>query len=231
MTPRDKSHEIIASQREFSQKIFSDISRSRNVFHLDGNSGLYYYSHPALLKENESELTGNPNVALSKIQNWHFASYSSLAEALSQHPNIPVFGGFPKDIFNYLKQQPQIALVDFQILGTVILSRDMDLSDRIKWDGYAKLYHFTSYALSQELWSIHGKWSRFHLSLHALFQKYQLLAAPDSPGYYPLHLSMVKLEKYGFKGLEKSSSYELILPWDFPLSGLRKLESIIVRGA
>jgi hypothetical protein len=56
------------------------------------------------------------------------------------------------------------------------------------------------------------------------------LIEQDFPGHYPLEKEAQWLSKHGFQGNLTQTNYDLILTWDFPLSGLVELEKVISRG-
>ncbi len=215
-----------------SNQLLSQASTKQFQFNVSGEGPSCSMTHPALLKIHY--LFQNSPEALvfnAKWQDWHLTSINK--ESLRHPPFIhaPQFGGWPKDIFNFLKTNPQEAVLHFEELGPVHLSRISppqskkhapDLKDFL-------IPVWLDYALSPELWGQSGKWTRFHEQFHTLFEKFGLLIEEDSTGYYPLGLQASFLEEEGFLGRKTENAFLFIPGWDFPLSGLKKLEEVLSR--
>jgi hypothetical protein len=123
-------------------------------------------------------------------------------------------------------------VIHFGQLGSIHLSKS-ELVQGVP--NSLQLHHHTlpiwlDYALSTELWGPTGKWTRFHERLHTLFVNYGLLIEQDFPGHYPLKKEAQWLSQHGFQGNLTQKNYDLILTWDFPLSGVIELEKVLSRG-
>jgi hypothetical protein len=232
MTPRNIFPESPELSNWISKQLLSQASTKQFQFNVSGEGPSCAITHPALLKiyylyQNSPEVL----VFNAKWQDWSITSINK--ETVIQPPfiHLPQFGGWPKDIFNFLKISPQEAVLHFEELGPVHLSRS--LSPQSKEEA-STLQDFLipvwlDYALSPELWGQSGKWTRFHEQFHTLFEKFGLLIEEDSPGYYPLEPRASFLEEEGFLGRKTENAFLFIPGWDFPLSGLKKLEEVLSR--
>jgi hypothetical protein len=229
MTPRIKEELNESDFLAISQRLFSQTSLAELSYNLSDESGLFSILHPSILKI--SYLYENHPSALNFLPHSHgryLISFRTRLDAQNKFPGLRVYGGFPKDIFTLLKDDPEECLIDFDTLGTVHFSKTQQSSSETKG---LQLHDYVlpcwlDYALSPELWGPNGKWTRFHERLHTLFTNNGLFIKQDSPGYYPLHKNCDWLIQEGFLGKKTNESFELILGWDFPLSGLIKLEKI-----
>jgi hypothetical protein len=162
------------------------------------------------------------------ITGWNYDCFKNPAEATEKYPHISVhFTGRPWKIYQFLVGGQREAIIDFQDLGAVVISRDT-LNPENKNELFAHvLPHWLNYALSPELWDIKGKWPRFHERLLELLKTKNLLEGQEYPGYYPLKTSAKRLESFGFIGSQLDKSYVLVLPWSFSLTTLKKLEEVL----
>lgn len=162
------------------------------------------------------------------IPGWNYDCFINLEHAQRSYPQIKMnFVGKPWSIFKFLQGNVEEAIVEFDELGAVVLSKKEltpSVEKKLHWH---VLPQWLNYALSPELWGSQGKWTRFHSRLHQLLNERDLLIGEDLPGYYSIKLDSTVLEKQGFisTNLEKTSL--LVLPWSFSLSALEKLEKII----
>ncbi len=150
-----------------------------------------------------------------------FCSFPSQAKLQEKFPDVLIKKGHPKEIYQFLKGSSDVAL-NFDQLGFVYLTRDVSLQNCDE-----RMRSWLGYALSPELWGPEGKWSRFHERLLNIFEKHKLLEGSPHPGYYPLKIDGRSWESFPFQGDLTKSSYDLILPWAFSLSELKKLESLL----
>ncbi len=151
-----------------------------------------------------------------------FCSFPSEERLLEKFPTAVIKRGHPKEVYLFLKGSGDAAF-NFDQLGFVYLSRNVDLG--CAEDG--KLREWLNYALSPELWGPEGKWTRFHERLHNLLEKHKLLEGSSLPGHYPLKLNARSWEKLPIQGDLTSDSYNLVLPWTFSLTDLKKVESLL----
>ncbi|MES2528284.1 MAG: hypothetical protein V4598_14445 [Bdellovibrionota bacterium] len=144
-------------------------------------------------------------------------------EFLKQYPEAILKRGHPVEIYKYLKGNEDVAF-DFDQLGCVHLSRHsaQDLSEN------PRMRLWLNYALSPELWGPEGKWTRFHERLHKLLENHKLLEGTALPGYYPLKIQARSWETLPVEGDKTESSFNLVLPWSFSLTDLKKIESLLI---
>lgn len=231
MTPRIKELTAEADLSWFSEELLSQLKSPSHSYDLTGEGPLFKLTHPALIKckyyhaHSPAQLVWKEQVA-----DWYFIVYGGKSQALAAHPGCRSFNVFPFEIHQFLAEQPAEALLHFQHLGSAFLTKKPvpELEQR-------ELHHYLlplwlDYALSPELWGSAGKWTRFHERLHTLFTKYGLLIDQDSPGFYRLKKETLWLKKHGFEGRMSPHDYQLIFPWDFPLSGVIELEKVLARG-
>lgn len=218
MTPR-------TIESEFSETLKSEVRDEIN-FDLTLEGPLLTRQHPKVLWA-KLQYENNPGqeITYSLIHNWHYACFKTVEDASSSFPEIQMqFVGRPWAINKFLSSNESAAIINFEDMGAVVLSKsELSVPSRSTLQDHT-LTAWLSYALSPELWGPIGKWTRFHEILHGLFQKHDLLGAEDSIGYYPLkHKAEILLEA-GFRGTNLDKMYLLVLPWTFSLSALKKLE-------
>ena len=233
MTPRIKEPVSEADLSWFSSELLNQVQNRPNKYQLTGLGPLFNLLHPALIKcrytfEHSSEdLTFRSNSSA-----WHLVSYKNQQEAEASVKGVKRYQGHPWQVYRFLEGNTLEAIIHFDQIGSVHLSKSELVQNLF---GSFQLHHhalpiWLDYALSTELWGPSGKWTRFHGRLHTLFDNYGLLIEQDFPGYYPLKKEAQWLSKYGFQGNLTQTNYDLILTWDFPLSGLVELEKVISRG-
>lgn len=232
MTPRIKEMNPESDLNWFSEALFSQLNQKGIAYDLSGDGALYTIRHPALIKTQYLfEHSPGQLVFHEYEREWNVIFYQSLHDAQKENPQTVNFNGFPCHIYRLQEQKPDCAIIDFRELGAVYLSRETMAKTSLPH----ALHHYLlsqwlDYALSAELWGPYGKWVRFHGRLHTLFTKYGLLNGKDIPGYYPLKMQAHWLSHFGFNGKLDNNSFDLTLPWDFPLSGLVALEKVLARG-
>lgn len=225
MTPR-----IIEDR--FSEILFEQLKLPKSGYQLDGSGPVSTLTHPALTKI-ALQFVHEPTKLDYRLTlgEYNLLAFSNLEEAREQYPSTKIFGGFPHEIGQFMQAQPSEALINFEGIGTVFLSKIESFAPVF----IPGLHHYTlpawlDYALSGELWGPAGKWTRFHDRLHTIFANNGLLLDQDFPGFYPLKKEAQWLQNHGFQGQQNPHGFSLILPWDFPLSGLSELEKVLARG-
>lgn len=215
----------------FSEALLKQVQKKDLPYNLSGEGAIFSILHPALLKC-QHVFTHTPDQLTPRFSSgiWKLKAYKDQQSAEKNHSSIKAFGGFPYQIAEFIQESPAKCLIHFGHLGTVYLSKDEELESKVSELHDFLLPLWLDYALSAELWGPVGKWTRFHERLHTLFEKYGLLIDKDSPGYYPLKQEAQWLGAQGFQGKLTHNQYNLIFPWDFPLSGLIELEKVLARG-
>ncbi len=230
MTPRIKEPEAKSDLSWFSSELLSQKKQSP-PFHLKGDA-LFDLLHPALIKcrylfeHQPQDLFFTPTSGV-----WNLTAFKNQQECDKNYSGMKSYGGLPWQIFQFLQDSPTEAILHFQQLGSIYLSK----SQTAPHPNQLELHHYIlpiwlDYALSSEIWGPAGKWTRFHARLHTLFANNGLLIEQDFPGFYPLTKETQWLKQHGFDGKLTNKSYDLILGWDFPLSGLIELEKVLARG-
>jgi hypothetical protein len=220
---------LLTIERIFSNLIQNDTQNSNHI-DLSVDGPLYNKAHPKIIWAKLLFEHHHQNIEFPKklIPDWNYECFSDLISAQKKYPSIHYkIIGRPWAIFQFLSDHVNEVIIDFQNLGTIVLSKK-ELSVEIKeeiWD-YV-LPPWIEYTISPELWGPFGKWTRFHSKLHSLFTELNLLSGTDKIGYYPLKAKTSKLESLGFKGTIMGSDYILVLPWCFSLSALNNLEQVL----
>jgi len=232
MTPRIKQPNSDTDLGWFSDALLGQLKHNKLSYDLSSHGPIFDLIHPALIKAQHTYIHSPQELELrSSSSGWNLISYKDKSSA-EIHSSVPAYGGFPWHISKFLKDSPSSALIHFDQLGSIYLSRsDLAKSPPAHLDFYHHaLPIWLDYALSPELWGPDGKWTRFHTSLHTLFEKYGLLIEQDFPGFYPLNPKANYLANMGFKGSISEKNFTLTFPWDFPLTGLKELEEVMRRG-
>jgi hypothetical protein len=215
--------------QEFSQILVQQVKEKKLDHNLRVNSPIFEFLHPKLI-EAELNFLNNPEqeIGIPQVLDWFVYPFRIAEEAKSSLPSQCIHvAGHPFQIHRILTQNCSLALIEFDSLGVVILSKT-ELHLKLQTGIHQCLIPiWLNYAMSTELWGPQGKWTRFHQRLHDLFEKYKLLKDQSLPGFYPLDLRAQKLEKFGFHGTTDKDTYTLTLPWTFPLSALVQLENVI----
>ncbi len=193
--------------------LLGQLDRKSDHLDLTENAPVLEFLPPFLLKE-------NPSAPLPESQ-FGFCSFPTHEKLLEKYPEAIIKRGHPKEIYRFLKGSGDAAL-NFDQLGFVYISRDMTLGS----DDNLRMKAWLNYALSPELWGPEGKWTRFHERLHNLLEKRKMLEGPSLPGYYPLKVNARSWETLPVKGDLTTESYNMVLPWTFSLSDLKKIESL-----
>jgi hypothetical protein len=232
MTPRNIGSDNLAFDDWYSKRLFSQLSTKQVPFNVSGEGRPCTLSHPALILAEQDFLNSPESFTLRETwKDWKISCFNFQSQELKLFQDSEHFSGWPKDIFKFLQQKPQEAIIHFEHLGSIHLHQN--ISQHVKKDNLelkdVLLPLWLDYALSSELWSESGKWPRFHDHFHTLFVKFGLLLEQDSPGYYPLALKASFLEEDGFLGKRTENGFLFIPGWDFPLSGLKKLEEVLSR--
>ena len=206
----------------FSEALLAQAKKTNFDYDLSGENGIFTILHPALIKCQHTFENSPDDLTLRTTSHGWNLDYRIPSEAR-------VFSGFPYEIARFLKDG-QDAVLDFKHLGQVFLTKN-----EVPTPDKSELKHhliplWLDYALSAELWGSAGKWTRFHERLHTLFENNSLLIGKDLAGYYPLKKEAQWLGTNGFRGKLTQNQFDLILPWDFPLSGLVELEKVLARG-
>lgn len=200
-------------------------------YNLRDDGPLMTRSLPKILMA-EIEFSANPDnmPALPQIPGWYYECFTNLPEAIRKHPEIAlVFEARVWAVFKFLQGNFESAIMEIPNLGVAVVSRKELSPSNPKLLTTHLVAHWLSYALSPELWGPHGKWTRFHSTLHELFDKKAILSNDDYPGYYALLSGAEKLKTHGFEGTCLDKTYLLVLPWDFSLSGLKKLQNVVLK--
>ena len=232
MTPRNINLENSDGTDWFSQHLLSQVSPKQLKFNVSGEGLACTLTHPAVLKA-EKLFHTTPEVLIPKTswQDWQLFSFELRSPELVKWSSVPQYSGWPKDVFKFLSEKPDEAIIHFDHLGSVFLTKNRTHDAKKEKNELIEtlLPLWLDYALSPELWGQSGKWIRFHEHFHTLFVKFGLLIDQDSPGYYPLAAHACFLEEEGFVGKRTDPSFLFIPGWDFPLSGLKKLEEVMSR--
>jgi hypothetical protein len=202
----------LTDMTQFSQLLKNQMTAIESEFDLSSNGPIFKLQHPSLLK-----LQLNPDSVKARSSSHGYYYHAKQLEN-NEHP----VKGFPYQVWDFLQNQ-QIALIEFAPIGNAVLSKTLLTTENAD----PRLSAWLDYALSPELWGPEGKWPRFHQKLLGLFSSCDLLIDECRPGFYPLSAKAKVLEKHGFKTDQCESGQTLILPWDFPLSALTKLELIL----
>lgn len=216
-------------QTDFTEQLLHD-SKEELLFDLRMDGPLFSKDHPKVIWARlQQKYTPETFTSTSlQIPGWSYDCFLNVQEAQAKYPGITVkINGKPSDIFKFIKAGYEDAIVDFQPVGAIVLSRKMlhiEFKNMVHWH---ELPIWFNYALSPELWGPQGKWIRFHERLRKLFIEHNLLKTSDTPGLYVLEESAKIIERHGFQGTILDGCYTLSLPWTFPLSGLNKLEKVI----
>lgn len=233
MTPRIKELNQESDLSWFSEELLSQLKKKNLDHRLDGQGPLFELLHPALIKcRHAFEHSPQDMVFRSTSSAWNLQAFKNQLEAEAKTIGIKSYGGFPWQISRFLQENPSEAVIHFGQVGSVHLSKSEAspiTPEKIE------LYHhilpvWLDYALSPELWGTAGKWPRFHARIHTLFENNGLFIEQDFPGFYPLKKEAQWLAQHGFQGRLTQTNYDLILTWDFPLSGLVELEKVLARG-
>jgi hypothetical protein len=232
MTQQESGFPSAIDLTGYSQKLLDQVDKTNHFVDLTGQGALFSVTHPALIKTDWLYQNYPHELILKEqVSGWYFKCYQSLDAALASHPNNIPYSGFPFGVFQFLNAPINFALLDFKHLGVIFLSKNPFSSSS---SSPALLHHqlsqWLNYALSPQLWGPSGKWTRFHQRLVTLFTNYGLLLQEDFPGFYSLSLKGQWLQKYGFRGKISDHSFDLIFPWDFSLTQLNDLESVLARG-
>ncbi len=213
---------------QFSEILLKEESEAFPV-NLTMDGPISHLIHPKVLWAT-LEFQNNPQQEAPSltITGWNYDCFKNQAEATEKYPHIALqFTGRPWNIYQFLVGGQSEAIIDFQDLGAVVISRDT-LNPENKNELFAHvLPHWLNYALSPELWDGNGKWPRFHERLSKLLKSKNLLEGQEYPGYYPLKTSAKRIESFGFIGSQLDKSYVLVLPWSFSLTTLKKLEEVL----
>src|SRR5690606_1389070 len=119
----------------------------------------------------EENLQQTPEALL--ISGFDFEAFRDINTATEKYPEINLkFRGQPWTISEFLKGSDSSALIDFEDLGSVLLSRSP-----LEGQKGNELHDFImplwlNYALSPELWGPQGKWTRFHERLLNIFNQH-----------------------------------------------------------
>lgn len=213
---------------EFSSRLLAELNNEENFFDLSLNAVILDSLPPQVLyKKIELEHGPQQETSISKFNDYFLHCFSDLTEAKKVYPTANIYAGRPCDYFQFQQQRPQTALIDFSPLGVVYFSKE-PLSEQQGTSPYLHLLPlWLRYASSDDLWSPHGKWMRFHAELEQVLKEKNLLASDHWPGYYPLKKEAKKLEALNFKGSELEHFYLFVLPWSFSLSALKQLIKVI----
>lgn len=204
-------------------------SKEELFFDLTGKGPLFTKTHPKVLWA-QLQFQHNPELdpIHLTIEDWNYDCFPNTLEAKTKYPQIQLsFEAWPWNIFNFLSQNEEHAIISFGEMGTTALSKKIlspEVKHQLHWN---VLPIITSYALSPELWGKNGKWPLMHERLLTLFRTHNLLKEGSFPGYYILGQEAHVLGSHGFKGSVFVDTYVLVLPWTFPLSAILKLEKII----
>lgn len=214
--------------KEFSDQLRGMLSPKDAQYDLRSRSKLFEFDHPLVLK---AKIAHNLNPeqeynVYPSFGDWNIFSFPNLS-CLPE--NITVVRAQPHHVFEIKTNKPHETLLDFQDNGCVILTMDKKLIPTTQGIHQLVVPLLLNYTFSSDLWGDQGKWSRFHHRLIGIFEKYELLSSPSSPGFYPLKPTANRLKQWGFLGDEMGDTYLLTLPWTFPLTGLEYLEKIIAQ--
>lgn len=216
MTPRSIEPNNEPDLGYFSNVLFNQVNQEPN-WDFREQSSAYQLEHPGLIKTRLLFESQHETLVFHPFEKYFFEISTTI--------NLPI--GKPYQINRFLMNHEEI---EFQLPWSGIKLTKTPLSP----PATPTKNHFLSqtwldYALSPELWGPAGKWTRFHHKLEHLFQKFNLLESPSEIGFYRLKSKAKLIEDYGLKGDDIGTIYQIVLPWDFSLSSLNKLEEIIHR--
>ena len=232
MTPRINEASKEIDLTKYSEALLGQLNRKPSGYRLNGQGPVTELIHPAVLKCAHLFTYYPDQLTFRTVSNdFNILAYQNRQEAEAHYPKVKAYAGFPWEIYQFLKDPPSEALIHFEGLGSIFLSKTESFAPVL----IPGLHHYTlpiylDYALSGELWGPAGKWVRFHERLHALFINRSIMLDQDFPGFYPLKKEANWLEKFGFQGQHTPDGFVLIMTWDFPLSGLVELEKVLARG-
>jgi len=159
----------------------------------------------------------------NELANVYF-SFPSLELALKEGKNLKVIKARPHEI-NLNKDQPYI--LDLEYLGAIIVNpQDISITS---YPGIHQqvLTPVLEYIYSKDLWGVNGKWERFHKELMTIFNSKNLIQGECVIGKYSLKKEAQILENHSIIGDKLEDRFEIILPWTFSLSDLKKIKKVI----
>ncbi len=217
-------------ESQFSEALLK-LGHGPNSQDLSLNGPISPLTHPKVLWA-QLQFQNNPQQEAPRfsIPDWNYECFKDLAAAKNKYPQISLhLVGKPWMIDRFLSEKKTEAIIDFNELGAVVISKDpLELEAKNELCDHV-LPQMLNYALSPELWGTNGKWPRFHTRLKKILLEKNLLQGQEYCGYYPLNIVAKKIENSGFLGSEVDNTYLLVLPWSFSLSALEKLEEVIER--
>ncbi len=224
MTPSSNSKTI---NQLMSDMLLISMSKSRDNLNLSGEGDLFSVLPPKVIK-NLLGLAMDAALPIPEIslKDRSCITYSNVFEALHFHPSLNIVKSTPFDVS---QSHGKNCIIDFGIWGSAVISNSsLNMKSSMGLHQYF-LPYFIEYIFSPELWAINGKWPTFHSRLTILFQDHSLLDSSPGPGFYKLNLQARKLESLGVQGHVTETTFDLIMPWTFSLTELKKLEQIITQ--
>lgn len=211
----------------YSQFIFNE-SENKNIFNnLSDEAPTLRPLLPIMIK-NLCHFMLDPHFSIDQVRGpYFFQHFKNLNNAKNFAPHLPSKIMLPYEVFNFMNSPEESVIFDAQELGATIVSKTAMPQERLVGPVALTLEPFFCYAFSKDLWNAEGKWPRFHARLVTIFDNKSLLQNSLGPGHYQLNPAAQRLEDFGIKGLLKENTYQLILPWAYPLKALQELEKII----
>ncbi|HLW56749.1 MAG TPA: hypothetical protein VKY27_05155 [Bacteriovoracaceae bacterium] len=211
----------------FSQFIFSEPQDESSFNDLSGEAPILRPLLPSMIK-NLCQFMLDPHFSIEQAKGpYFFKHFDSLVSAKNFIPELEVKTMLPYEVFKFINSSENKIIFDCKELGATIAAKDAFPLEQLTGPLSLTLEPFFCYAFSDDLWNTQGKWTRFHARLITLLDNKSLLVNSLGPGHYELGYQAQKLENFGIKGMIKDNSYQLILPWSYPLKALNELEKII----
>lgn len=211
----------------FSQFIFSEPQDESYYNNLSNEAPILRPLLPSMIK-NLCHFMVDPHFSIDQAKGpYFFKHFDSLTSAQNFAPDLEVKTMLPYEVFNFINSQENKIIFDSKELGATIASNSAFPLEKLVGPVSLTLEPFFCYAFSNDLWNTQGKWPRFHARLITLLNNKSLFVNSLGPGHYELSQEGQKLENFGIKGLIKGNSYQLILPWSYPLKALNELEKIV----
>lgn len=214
----------------FSDLILQQSREKKHGWDLSHDAPLFELLHPKVIKAllHYMKTPDAAPVEEFKSDEWRLQTFANIEEARLSYPHTDILKGHVWVFADLSKVSHDPVLVDFESLGVAALSHNKLPASTVGLHQHL-LPIWLNYATSPDLWSSYGKWPRFHERLVNIFKSRNLLQPDSTLGKYKLNPSTQKLEKFGFKGSLEDGSYTLILPWTFPLTALKDLETIVLQ--
>jgi len=209
----------------FTQILLFISKHEDETMNLSSSQPILNYLPPKAIKNLLSLCLHPQNVRedISDSQNL-FYTFPSLDCALKHEPSLKVIKARPFEVFLH-KDEPYI--LDLEHLGAAIINRN-DLSKKDSTGIHQEvLFPILDYIYSNDVCGENGKWQRFHHELMRVFNSKNLIQQECFIGKYRLKKETQVLESHSILGNKLEDCFEIILPWTFSLSDLKKIKNVI----